>query len=216
MLKSLSLPLLLATALNAAASPAAHAHPHEFVTLAMEAIFNGKGEITGMRYNWEFDELFTAFAVEGQDNNKNGKAEAKELLALGNEILGNIHEINYFTKFDARYPAPALKPAALVDAKLAKRQFSMTFSVAFKEPYSLKSGAFSYAIYDDEFYIAMMHADAEKALKLSNAPKGCKWNLREPDPDEDVTAFASSLGRNESGGSDLGAEFAEWVSITCK
>ena len=73
-----------------------------------------------------------------------------------------------------------------------------------------------YAVYDPEFYIAMEHKDAGQGVILENAPKGCDWDLGAPNPSEELEEFANSLGKDESGGSDLGASFAEWVSISCK
>ena len=75
------------------------AHPHEFVTMKVTARFNESGKVAGFRYNWLFDEFFSAYALEGQDANGNGTAEESELDALMAEILGNIASIDYFTAF---------------------------------------------------------------------------------------------------------------------
>jgi len=196
----------------------AHAHPHEFVTMRIEAQFNKAGKLSGFRYYWRFDEFFSAYAIEGQDKNKNGKAEQAELDALLKEILGNIQSIDYFTAFDKNNLTPDLGTAKPIKATLEKRELAITFDVPLKKAVSLKDKSVSYAIYDSEFYIAMHHDPDDVPVSLKNAPKGCSWKLDEATPDEATQAFASSLDKTDSPGAgvNLGVMFAEWVSISCK
>lgn len=215
-IRNLLAAFLMSLPLWSGSTSSALAHPHEFVTMKVKALFNENGAVTGMEYNWTFDEFFSAYAVEGQDLNKNGKVEQNEVDAVLKEVLTNIHDINYFTKFSQDSVAVELATAQPISARMIKRQLSITFEVPFQNPVSVKEKPLRYAIYDDEFYIAMQHADADEAMKMVNAPKGCDWELRAPTPDEDVAAFAQSLDKSQSGGTDLGQNFAEWVSISCK
>lgn len=193
------------------------AHPHEFVTMRVAANFDENGHVTGLLYNWTFDPFFTAYAVEGEDSNKNGVAEQTELDGLLKNILGNIKDNNYFTAFDGNGAVPTFKEAIPIAAEMnGEQQLVVTFDLPFAEPIDPKNKALRYAIYDDEFYIAMTHDPDAKAVELVNAPAVCKFDLEEPAPDEDVAEFAASLGKNDSGGSGLGVQFAEWVAITCK
>lgn len=208
--------LLCSTALFSAIAPKpALAHPHEFVTMLTTALFNEKGAVTGLRYQWTFDEFFTAYAIEGQDANKNGKAEQNELDALLSEIMGNIKSINYFTKFDANHPAPTFAGHKEIAASMEGRQLRLNFELSFTKPYSLNKNPLNYSVYDDEFYIAMQHEDGDNSYQPANAPGGCRTELIPPDPSDEISEFASSLGKSESGGTDLGKNFAEWISITC-
>ncbi len=213
MIKFLFLPLLAVASL---VPQQATAHPHEFVTMNVTVQFNPAGQVTGMRYHWQFDEFFSAYALEGQDKNGNGTAEPEEMDALLKEILGNIDEIAYFTKFDAEGAVPDLGKAVPVSATLDKRQFNAVFDVPFKAALDVKKKPLRYAIYDDEFYIAMLHKEGKEAVQLASPAQGCAWDLRAADPDDDVVAFAGSLDKTQSGGSDLGKNFAEWVSVSCK
>lgn len=194
----------------------AAAHPHEFVTMRIVAQFDQAGRAVGLLYNWTFDPFFTAYAVEGQDANKNGQAEQAELDALLREILGNIASIDYFTKFAEAGVKPKFKPALPLAAEMDdQNQLVITFDVPFAEPVDLTKEPLRYAIYDEEFYIAMTHDPDADPVELVNAPSSCKYDLEEPSPTEDIADFAASLGRDESGGSGLGEHFAEWVTIRC-
>ena len=191
------------------------AHPHEFVTMRITAQFDENGHVRGLLYNWTFDPFFTAYAVEGEDANKNGKAEQGELDALLKNILGNIESVNYFTAFDGNGVVPEFGKAIAIASELHDQQLSVTFDLPFTKPVDPKKKMLRYAVYDDEFYIAMTHDPAADAVQLVNAPNGCKFDLQEPDPSEDLAEFAASLGREESTGGGLGVHFAEWVNIKC-
>ena len=194
----------------------AWAHPHEFVTMKIGIAFDDAGKIAGMRYNWTFDEFFSAYALEGQDNNKNGKVEREEMDAVLTEVIGNIKRIQYFTKFEAEGLTPIFDDATPLSSEMVGRKLSLTFEVPFKASFDVKNTPLKYATYDPEFYISFEHDKDKKAVTLVNAPKNCGTQLSEPTPSEDIEEFASSLGKDDSGGPDLGSSFAEWVTISCK
>jgi ABC-type uncharacterized transport system substrate-binding protein len=54
------------TCLLAAAS-GAQAHPHVWVTMTEELLYASDGSVTGVRHSWAFDDMFSAFAVQGME-----------------------------------------------------------------------------------------------------------------------------------------------------
>lgn len=194
----------------------AESHPHEFVEMAIELQFDDQGRASGIRYSWLFDEFFTAYVVEPVDKDGDGKPEEDGLDELLVEILENTREIDFFTRFDAEGFAVEFGPHKPIAASMQGRQLLINFEVAFKTAIDLNGKHLRYAVYDGEYYIAMTHSADPKAVQLNNAPAGCDWNLDLPKPDQDLTAFASALGVDETGGSNLGAAFAEWVTISCR
>ena len=194
----------------------AAAHPHEFVTMAVQANFNVNDQLSGLTYTWTFDEFFTAYAIEGEDANKNGKAEPEELRKLLNHILGNIKSIDYFTAFGNSGAQPELATARPLESVMKGRQLQISFQLPFKKPLTLGKQSLKFAIYDDEFYIAMNHDEKSLERIIPASMEGCSADLSFPDPDDELVAFASSLGKEESSGGGLGASFAEWMSISCK
>ena len=192
-----------------------HAHPHEFVEMKIALQFEKGSTVTGIKYTWLFDEFFSASAVQPADKDGDGTPEPDGLYEVLGEILQNIKPINYFTKFDEEAAVPELGVAKPLAATMVKRQFKIEFLVPFEKAVDLKGQKMTYGIYDDEFYIAMHHSIKDDAVKLIGADKGCDFELIPPDPSEELKSFASSLGKSESGGSDLGYNFAEWVVVTC-
>ena len=62
---------LLAAAVCLAAG-AVQAHPQVWVTMTEELLYAPDGSVTGVRHTWTFDDMFSAFAVQGLDQETNG------------------------------------------------------------------------------------------------------------------------------------------------
>ena len=48
-----------------AVQPPAHAHPHVFVDVDMELEVAEDGDLRAIRYDWMFDDMYSAFAMQG-------------------------------------------------------------------------------------------------------------------------------------------------------
>jgi ABC-type uncharacterized transport system substrate-binding protein len=76
---------LAATALSLAVP--AHAHPHVWITMRTDVVFNDKAEIAGIAVEWTFDDGYTQMALEGLDANGDGVYSQSELDPLTQENL---------------------------------------------------------------------------------------------------------------------------------
>src|SRR6187402_1997470 len=88
--------LLALIALLALALPAV-AHPHVFVTVNAELIFDAEGRIKAVGNVWQFDDAFSAFATEGLDADGDGKLGDAELQPLAKINVESLLEFGYFT-----------------------------------------------------------------------------------------------------------------------
>lgn len=73
------------------------AHPHAWVSFKTSIIVNEKGEATAIREHWLFDKLYSVYALQDFDPNKNGKVDPEELVQLAEENVSNLKEFGYFT-----------------------------------------------------------------------------------------------------------------------
>ena len=55
---------MLATASTAAA------HPHVYVTMVSELVYNPDGTVKAIRHAWTFDDMFSAFAIRGIEDKR--------------------------------------------------------------------------------------------------------------------------------------------------
>ena len=59
------LPRLLFLAALVLGASAAQAHPHVWITATSELIYAPDGSVTGVRHAWVFDDMFSAYALQG-------------------------------------------------------------------------------------------------------------------------------------------------------
>ena len=79
------------------APAAAHAHPHEWVDVAAEVLFDDAGGSPRIRHHWRFDEAFTAFALQGLDHDGDGSYSPEELQPLAQENVESLADYDFFT-----------------------------------------------------------------------------------------------------------------------
>ena len=105
---------LTATALLALAAmtPApAGAHPHVWVEMRSDVVFNDQGQITAMNLMWTFDDNYALMALEGLDANGDGVYDPTELDPLTRENMASLKDYEYFTVIRFNGEKQALGPA---------------------------------------------------------------------------------------------------------
>jgi ABC-type uncharacterized transport system substrate-binding protein len=60
----------------------AEAHPHVWVTFHSEVLYAADGSMTGVRHAWTFDDMFSAYALQGMPHAKKGQYTREELASL--------------------------------------------------------------------------------------------------------------------------------------
>ena len=75
----------------------AFAHPHVFVTAKAEMVFGAGGQLTAVRHIWQFDEAFSAYAIQGLDANNDGALTRAELAPLAQINVDSLADYNFFT-----------------------------------------------------------------------------------------------------------------------
>src|SRR5271169_638094 len=102
---------LIAIVIFAFAAPA-RAHPHVWVTMRSELIYAPDGSVTGVRHAWAFDDMFSAFAVQGLEAKEKDKFTREELAPLAKVNVESLKEYDYFTYATADgKKAPLADPA---------------------------------------------------------------------------------------------------------
>ena len=88
------------------------AHPHVWVTMNTYLVYAPDGSITGVRHEWAFDDMFSAFATQGLDAKVKGAFSREELAPLAKVNVESLKEYAYFTYATADgKKAPLTDPA---------------------------------------------------------------------------------------------------------
>lgn len=188
----------------------AQAHPHNWIDVFAEWRFDPNGLITDVKLRWLFDDYYSVLLVD------DAAATGDKLQVILNKVLGNTKKHDYFIQIDQQGTK-----AKFGDAKQAKigvhdHRIQIEFLLSMKTPLNPKQGDIVYHVVEPTYYFEMLHAEDDLAIVLKDAPQNCRYSLKPPTPAAAMIAYASSLGIDETGGDDLGIEFAEAVTIRCE
>jgi ABC-type uncharacterized transport system substrate-binding protein len=211
---SLPWALALAALLLTAAPEGAQAHPHVWVTMRSELVYAADGSISGIRHAWTFDDMFSAFALEGIAHKKKDAFTREELAPLAEVNVTSLKEYGYFTR--AWVDHKKLQISDPVDYWLNYTDSALTlhFTLPFKTAADVK--AFRFDIYDPTWFIDFSYAEKDP-VALVGANPGCKVGLQRPigfDAPQSQRlgeAFFNSLNATSS----FGAQFANKVNVQC-
>jgi len=206
-------PLVLIAAL---AAPPASAHPHVFISAGAELLYRDDGAILGLRYTWTFDDMFSAYALQGVEQKTRGAYTRSELDHLAKLNVDALAEFRYFTfARSADEPAAANAPFAeprdyyfdYIDGSLVLH-FTLPFAAA------MRARSMLVEIYDPTYFVAMVLEDTDP-VRLVGAPAACAISLHRP---ADGPATARALGEAAFAGNanaGLGHMFANTLTVTC-
>jgi ABC-type uncharacterized transport system substrate-binding protein len=204
----------------AAASPA-QAHPHVWVRMQSDVVFNDQGLISAVNVSWTFDDAYAQVALDGLDKNGDGVYDPSELEPLTRENLDSLKDYNYFTyvRYDNK-PQPIGTP---VDAGqiYSENKLQLHFQVPLVTPLDPTRGAFVLKTYDPEFFIAFDYVKDEPVSVIGNMPKSCALDVKPVPTDaelEQTRAMLATKGTDwkPSEEEDFGSLFAQPVTIQCK
>jgi ABC-type uncharacterized transport system substrate-binding protein len=197
-----------------AAAPAA-AHPHVWVTAHEDVIFASGGKIAAIRNSWVFDDMYSAFAVQGLS--QNGQLATKEQLApLAKTNVESLAEFGYFTF--AKNAGQQVAFAAPKDYSLIERPDKLVelyFTVPLKQPIT-PGQAFSFSVYDPTFFVDFSLAKTNP-VGLIDAPRGCSISVLGANPLDvhDAKQLSEAFYQNLSPGTNFGMKLADRVIVAC-
>ena len=209
---SLQLALFLAIACNAAA---AWAHPHVWVTVETEVVYDAQQSIAGFRHKWTFDEAYSRFAAEGRDLNNDGQYDREELRELAEVNVASLKEFEFFT-----FPKLSNK---LVDREPPKDYWleykdgllTLFLTLPLKTPIPAGSVKdFTFAVYDPTMYVDFAFA-RDNPVRLGAAPPRCVPVVKEPDPNAVQRNNQTLAGADAAASSSVAEQYAKSVSISC-
>jgi len=196
----------------ALAAGAAQAHPHVWITATSELLYAPDGTITGVRHAWTFDDMFSAYAVQGLESKTKGAYTREELAPLAQTNVESLKEYAYFTF--ARADGKKERFQEPVDYFLDYKDTVLTLHFTLPLKNQVKPKQLVLEVFDRSFFIDFQMAK-EDPVKLVGAPAGCQMKLERPN---DGTASAQKLNEQtflNGENSSFGLMFANKITVDC-
>ena len=213
----------MAAALSAlvAAAPPALAHPHVWVEMRSDVVFNDQGQITAMNMMWTFDDAYAQMALDGLDADGDGVYSPTELEPLTKENIASLKDYDYFTVMRFNGQKQALGPVTEFGQIWSNDKLQLHLQVPLKTPLDPTRGEFVAKAYDPDFFIALDYAKDEPVTVIGAMPKACQLVVKPVPTDaelEQTRAMLATKGPDwkPENDEDFGAMFAQPVTIQCK
>lgn len=213
-LRHASAALTLAAAVLAvlAAPRPAQAHPHVWVTMKSELVYDTQGRLTALKQIWTFDDAFTAFALQGMDKQKDGTYGDDVLKPLAEVNVTSLKEYNYFVVGKTATAKLAVKDPTDYFLTYENELLTLHFTLPLDKPQPAK-GTVTLEIYDPTVFVSFSFAEKDP-VTLVSAPAGCTQQVVSPSPPTSST-LSESFFSNLTSASSYGAQFADKITVKC-
>jgi ABC-type uncharacterized transport system substrate-binding protein len=148
----------------------AQAHPHVWVTFHSEVLYAADGAVMGVRHAWTFDDMFSAYALQGISHAKKGQYTRQELASLAQTNVESLKEYAYFTY--ARADGKKLKFADAIDYWLEYKNPSLILHFTLPLRADASQKVLQIEVYDPSIFVDFEFAK-DKPVSLSGAPPQC-------------------------------------------
>ncbi len=203
-----------------AASPAV-AHPHVWIEMRSDVVFNDQGQITALNLMWTFDDAYAQMALDGLDTNGDGVYSPSEIEPLTKENIASLKDYGYFTVMRFNGEKQALGEVTEYGQLWSNDKLQLHMQVPLKTPIDPLKGEFVAKVYDPDFFIAIDYVKDEPVTVIGAMPKNCALQVKPVPTDAEVEqtrAMLSTKGPDwkPENDEDFGALFAQPVTIQCK
>ncbi len=166
---------------------AGEAHPHILIQARSEVLFNAEGQVVGISNVWDFDDAFSAYAIQGYDSKGDGKPTREELQPFAEINFKSLGEYNYFTRMKVGGVAVTFgKPKDYFDI-FADEKLTLHFTLPTAKPIDVHGKTLQLDVYDPEYFAAISFAK-DRPINLVGAKAGCDSVVHRPEPLDAATA----------------------------
>jgi ABC-type uncharacterized transport system substrate-binding protein len=191
----------------------AEAHPHVWVTFHSELLYAADGSMTGVRHAWTFDDMFSAYALQGMPHAKKGQYTREELASLAQTNMDSLKEYGYFTF--ARADGKKLKFSDPVDYWLEYRNSALVlhFTLPSKAPIAAK--VLQIEVYDPSIFVDFEFAK-DRPVSVNGAPQCvATYELPHPPTPAEQLRLSQLDSAPLDASSTYGETFANKILVKC-
>lgn len=193
----------------------ARAHPHVWITVKGEIVFQPDQTVTEIRYDWSFDEAYSAYAVLGLEKDFNGNITPDGLRNTSIVNAQAFQEAQYFTFVTSDGGKIGLSGASDYRLGYDNGRLNLAFRLHLQDPIPANH-SFEIRIFDPTFFVSLTLSGAEDAIRAVHLPAGCAVRISRPESLVDAQrAIADEVFLQMGGHSTYGARYANEADVTC-
>ena len=164
--------LLGLTALTAiTAGRPAEAHPHIWIDVVATFVFDN-AKVTGVRFQWTFDEFFSAGVISEFDKNRNKAFDGAEIDAVRTGAFDGVKEVGYFTDVLIDGHKVEISETKDFTAAIEKGAAVYHFTVPFAQPLEPAKTSLAVTVYDKSYFVDIAFQGGKDALKIAGTGSG--------------------------------------------
>lgn len=173
---TMNVPLFALTALVSLEFSAALANPDVWVKAGMTYRLEG-GKITGISYDWEFDEFFSSRTIAFFDADQDGELGPAEVEHLRSEAFDPLARFSYFVHV---WEGAEKRNELEIETFAARAENGLLiyrFTVALSPPADPGSGEIIASLHDESTFVDFRFRERDFLLVQGAMEPGCKFTI---------------------------------------
>lgn len=192
------------------------AHPHIWVEAQETLRFDAQGRIDAVLAHWEFDDLYSAFSLDGLDADGDGAYTAAELEPMRSQIHASLRTFGYFTTLSADAQPRAYAEATELTLSADGGIMRLNAVLPLIAPVDPRTESVALQLSDPSYYIAFDLAQLDPVRLEGAVPAGCSGVVERPgNGDEPAPTLSDDLASNADLAQSYAADAASAIRIVC-
>jgi len=189
------------------------AHPHVWVVMKSQIVYDKAGLMTGIRHVWAFDDVYSAFISQDIKPKWKGAFTREELASVAKENVDSLRDDEYFTQAiingeKAIFGAP-------FEYWFEQNNGALTLNFTLPLKSALKLRTMELVIYDPLYYLDFAFPEKEPTA-LPHVPTSCKLTISKG---KDIVAAPGQSAKDayvkEVDAKGFDWQFANFVNVEC-
>lgn len=190
----------------------AAAHPHVWVGVKVQIAFNPSGALAGIRHEWAFDEVYSAFATQGLKREQQGELTRHDLAPLAKANMDSLKDSDFFTH--AKVDSGKAAFGDPVDYWLEYKDSILTLFFTLPVKPAAKTKALELAIYDPMYFVDFTLTERD-GVTLQSAPPTCKTDIAGAGGDKSSAPLMGESYFSQLNSRGFGSQSASTIYVRC-
>jgi ABC-type uncharacterized transport system substrate-binding protein len=194
----------------------AAAHPHVWVDAEEAMWFDDQGRIEAVQARWRFDDLYSAFSLEGLDTNGDAAYTVAELEPLRAVMHDSLRSYGYFTTLTADNRPVAYAESTDVKLSVDGGILVLDAVLPLAEPVDPRRATVELRVLDPTYYVALDVAEVDPVRLDGAVPDGCAAVVEPPrNSDDQGATLSDDLATNLELARSYAIDFAPSIRVVC-